>query len=519
MIIVLLLIFGISHIFAAACGDVNGDGNVTIVDALLIAQDYVDLDPANYDPSVADVNNSGTITISDALLVAQYYVNLISELNCGPIETDAPTPTPTPTPTQGTEGLVAFPGAEGYGKIATGGRGGEVYEVTNLNSSGSGSLKDAFSKSGRTIVFRVGGTISGGYSVPDNTTVAGQTAPGDGIEINGTLGIGDNTIVRYIRVRTNVGGDAIARRGGDKIILDHVSTSWSGDEVLSIYHCTNVTIQWCMITEAMSSDHQFGGIWGNNYSTYHHNLFAHNTDRNPRIATGAGYNDLRNNVIYNWKNESVYGGEATGQAWDFCTTNVVANYFKPGPGTPTDPILHTRICSPWNRDGSVYGDWYVAENYLVGHPDVTADNWLGVYPRWFERIYDDRAAIPELKLDSPSTYMPIRQETAEEAYLSVLEHAGCSLPNRDSVDRRIIEEVRNGTYTYGNNGFVTKPSDVGGHPSLQNGTPPADSDHDGMPDAWENANGLNPNNANDRNNTDSIGYTMLENYINSLDSF
>ncbi|MEN8907780.1 MAG: cellulose binding domain-containing protein [Clostridiales bacterium] len=426
------------------------------------------------------------------------------------------------------ESLVAFPGAEGYGKTATGGRGGKVYEVTTLNSSGSGSLGEALGASGaRTVVFRVGGTIKGDFTISnDDITIAGQTAPGDGICINGSLKISaDNVILRYIRVRANANDDTITNdhnNPGRNIIIDHVSASWSGDEVFSIYFNEDVTFQWCMITEACSSDHKFGGIWGNNRGTYHHNLFAHNTDRNPRIASGSGNNDLRNNVIYNWKNFGIYGGEVheVGKPEHTGTsTNVVANYIKPGPGTPTAIEKHSQICSPWSRDGaSDYGDWYVADNYVVGHPDVTADNWKGVFPQYTGSIDNDQAAIPGLKLDNPVEYMPIRQQTAEDAYIDVLKDVGCSLPNYDSVDSRIIEEVRNGTATYGSNGFISTPSEVGGHPSLKNGTAPTDSDHDGMPDSWENKNGLDPNNSNDRNNKDSKGYTMLENYLNSIDS-
>ncbi len=419
---------------------------------------------------------------------------------------------------------IAFPTAEGYGKYTTGGRGGKVIEVTNLNSSGTGSLGAALSASGaRTVVFRVGGTIKGNFTISKgDITVAGQTAPGDGIEINGHLGISaSNVIVRYIRVRANADGDAITNDHNGQmknIILDHVSASWSSDEVFSFYFSDDVTIQWCMITEACSSDHKFGGIWGDNHGTFHHNLFAHNTDRNPRIASGSGYNDVRNNVIYNWKNESLYGGEVhqVGNPDHVgCWTNVVANYYKPGPGTPSNK--ETRICSPWSRQGaSDYGKWYLAGNYLAGHPEVTADNWLGVFPQYTGHITDDRAAIPGLKLDSPSEFMPINQQTAEDAYNDVLEHVGCSFPNRDAVDKRIIEEVRNGTATYGENGFISHPREVGGHPVLQGGSAPTDTDHDGMPDDWETANGLNINDPEDRNGIGEGGFTNLELYLNSL---
>jgi len=416
---------------------------------------------------------------------------------------------------------LAFPGAEGYGKFTTGGRGGKVIEVTNLNSSGTGSLAAAVAESGaRTIVFRVGGTIDADVDINnDNLTIAGQTAPGDGITIKGKLSFNNisNVIVRYIRVRGEVNDDAFGGRYNDNIIIDHVSASWSSDETMSIYHGKNITIQWCMITEAMGGSHAFGGIWGNNHSTYHHNLFAHNIDRNPRIASGAGYNDFRNNVIYNWQYESLHGGEkhqGTDARFQFCSTNVVANYYKPGPGTQAQH--KSRICSPKTRDGAAdYGKWYVAENYLVGDTAVTADNWKGVIPVWWNTIDPDLAAIPGLKLNEPSEFMPINQQTAEKAFHAVLDNSGCSFPNRDVIDLRIIDEVRNGTATYGN-GFVSSPSTVGGWPTLNNGTAPTDTDHDGMPNDWETANGLDSTDAEDRNIVGPDGYTNLEIYLNSL---
>ena len=409
--------------------------------------------------------------------------------------------------------VVAFPGAEGYGKNATGGRGGAVYEVTNLNSSGAGSLAAAVGASGpRTVVFRVGGTIDGDIDIDrDDITIAGQTAPGDGICIKGNLGIGaSNVIIRYIRVRAEASGDAIGSRYERDIILDHVSSSWSSDEVMSLYHGENVTIQYCMITEACSSDHRFGGIWGNQYGTYHHNLIAHNDSRNPRWASGCGYNDYRNNVLYNWGYESCYGAEAR-QSGDrrnppieYSTINMIANYYKPGPATGGG--VRDRIANPSSRASDDKGSWYVAENVVEGYPAVTADNWQGVDGDEY------------IQLDEAWPAMAIEQETPEDAYAAVLDHAGCSFPNRDAVDVRIIEEVRNGTSTYGNNGIITNPSNVGGWPTLQGGTAPVDTDRDGMPDAWEEEREyLNPNDASDRNGDyNEDGYTNLEDYLNGL---
>ena len=422
---------------------------------------------------------------------------------------------------------LAFPGAEGYGKYTVGGRGGKVIEVTNLNASGEGSLRAALEAKGpRIVVFKVSGTIDADLKISnDFITVAGQTAPGDGIAIKGTLGISaNNVIIRYIRVRAKGRGDAISGRYNKNVIIDHVSASWSSDEVFTIYHGENVTIQWCMITEACGGGHKFGGIWGNDHSTYHHNLIAHNISRNPRFASGGGYNDFRNNVIYNWQHQNVYGGEkqqptkASSQheknkTKSHFSANVVANYFKPGPGTQPEHIK--KICSPWSRNGaSDYGDWYIADNVLVGSPEVTADNWKGVFPQ-SDGNPMDLDAIPGLKLDKPSVFMPINQETAEDAYQAVLDHAGCSLPKRDAIDTRIIQEVRTGTATKGDNGYVKSPRIAGGWPELKSLPAPADSDQDGMPDAWEAKVGLDSSDVSDASqDKDGDGYTNIEEYLN-----
>ena len=224
-----------------------------------------------------------------------------------------------------TPSVPAFPGAEGYGAMTRGGRGGKVILVTNLNDTGPGSLRDACETEGpRIVVFTVSGTITLESRLRISNpyiTIAGQTAPGDGICIKKyPLSINaSEVIIRYIRVRlgdeSDADADAISGRYHKNIIIDHVSASWSVDETVSIYHCENVTIQWCMISESMydsghvKGTHGYGGIWGSNYSTYHHNLLAHHSSRNPRFASGCGYNDFRNNVVYNWGYNSAYGGE------------------------------------------------------------------------------------------------------------------------------------------------------------------------------------------------------------------
>ena len=412
--------------------------------------------------------------------------------------------------------LPAFPGAEGYGASTAGGRGGRVLAVTNLDPSGPGSLREACEARGpRIVVFKIAGTIDGDIRIRnDHITIAGQSAPGDGITIKGSVGIdASDVVIRYLRVRTDHEGDALGGRYMKNIILDHVSASWSSDEVLSLYHNENVTIQWCMITEACAREdgsHRFGGIWGNQYGTYHHNLIAHNDSRNPRWASGCGFNDYRNNVLYNWGYESCYGGEAHQKGdrrnppIEFSTVNMIANYYKPGPATRND--VKDCITSPSSRGDGDDGSWYVAANHVDGFPTVTTDNWLGVDGTSFT------------KLAVPWDAMPIHQQSPEDAYLAVLEHAGCSLPSRDSIDLRVTREVRTGSTNHGRSGIISTPDDVGGWPKLQSAEAPQDSDNDGVPDDWEKKYGLDANNADDNSlDPDGDGYTNIEEWLNGTD--
>ncbi|MDD3320567.1 MAG: pectate lyase [Paludibacter sp.] len=415
---------------------------------------------------------------------------------------------------------LAFPTAEGYGKYTVGGRGGVVLEVTNLNDSGEGSLRAALETKGpRTVVFRVSGTITGNFSIKnDSITIAGQTAPGDGICIKGNLSTGaNNIIIRYIRVRfdpSTGANDGMGGRYHKNIIFDHVSVSWSTDETLTLYHNENTTVQWSIIAEACpkgtTNEHRFGGIWGNNYGTWHHNLIAHNASRNPRWASGCGYNDYRNNVIYNWEYASSYGGEARQKGdrrtpkIEHSTINMIANYYKPGPATQSK--VRSCIVAPSTRNEDAdAGQWWVSDNFVEESPEVTANNLLGV-----------TKTSSAYRLNEPWQAMKINQQTAQEAYQYVLDHAGCSLPNRDKVDIDIINDVRTGTAQYGKNGIINNPSDVGGWPELKSIPAPIDTDHDGMPDSWEKANKLDPKNADDRNKIGADGYTMLEKYLNSI---
>ncbi|GAA0880408.1 pectate lyase [Algoriphagus jejuensis] len=439
---------------------------------------------------------------------------------------------------------LAFPTAEGYGKYTVGGRGGKVYEVINLNDSGTGSLREAVEAEGpRTVVFRVSGTIKLESDLRIKNpyiTIAGQTAPGDGITLRAypLMIDADEVIIRYIRVRlgSESGGetDAISSRYTTNLILDHISASWSIDETMSIYHGKNVTVQWCVVSESLynsnhvKGNHGFGGIWGSNYSTYHHNLIASHSNRNPRFASGGGNIDYRNNVVFNWGYESTYGGEVNqlGNAkFNFTNINMVANYYKTGPATEPGQISQ-RLAAPWSRNKAEdYGKWYVAGNVLEGNQRISGDNWLGMHPQ------DGSEYLEGLKLDKPWPSMEIHQQTAEEAFTAVLANAGAVFPKRDAVDLRIIEEVRKGIASYEGatykkdhkvadqskkSGIIDSQEDVGGWPVLQSSSAPVDSDHDGMPDDWEKRNGLNPNKSSDRNTLAKDGYTMLEKYLNSL---
>jgi hypothetical protein len=277
-----------------------------------------------------------------------------------------------------------------------------------------------------------------------------------------------------------------------------------------VYMNENVTIQWCMITEACPKDggdsHRFGGIWGNNYCTMHHILIAHNASRNPRWASGCGFNDYRNNVLYNWGYQSCYGGEKsqTSSDFGFTTINMVANYYKAGPATNAD--VRRRIAEPSARSSDDKGSWYVADNYVDGYPAVTADNLQGIDGNNY------------IKLNAPWPAMSINQQTPKDAYQAVLAHAGCSLPNRDAVDSRIIQEVSTGTATKDNDGIIDSPSDVGGWPELRSTAAPPDSDGDGMPDAWESKFGFDPKELSDNTqDKDGDGYTNLEEYLNGTD--
>ncbi len=451
---------------------------------------------------------------------------------------------------------LAFPTAEGGGRFATGGRGGTVYEVTNLNDAGAGSLRDAVSQPNRTVVFKVSGTIvllSRLVLRQNNITIAGQTAPGDGICLSGnTLNIqASNIIIRYIRSRLGdafpVEDDAMNCWSGNfqNIIIDHCSMSWSIDETGTFYDIKNFTLQWCILSESLfnsvhnKGQHGYAGIWGGENASFHHNLLAHHTSRAPRF-NGNRYTvinfrdtvDFRNNVIYNWGNiNSGYGGEGG-------CYNMVNNYYKAGPATPgslttsSTSNKRNRIFNYtsfyYNGTDTVFGGkFYVNGNYVNGYGDVTADNWAKGIQK--DSYVNAAILMAAAKQNTPFPTSPVQTQTADAAFLSVLDSAGAILPCRDTVDRRIVRETRTGTATFegATYGFVTgtgisHPSgiidgtaNVGGVPTYNSRPAPLDSDADGIPDSWEIGRGLNPNNAADRNGLIN-GYTNLEIYLNSI---
>lgn len=446
---------------------------------------------------------------------------------CGGGEEPVVTPAQTP----------AFPGAEGGGKYTTGGRGGVVLHVTNLNDDPNdvGSLRHAVNIAGtRTIVFDVSGTInlkSPLNIVSGSLTIAGQTAPGDGICIAGyPVEIKcSNVIVRFLRFRmgdqNKVEGDALTVKGRKNVIIDHCSFSWSTDECVSCYGNTNFTLQYCFITESLrrsvhvKGNHGYGGIWGGTNATFHHNLLAHHDSRNPRFDhsyvnnTCFGPLDYVNNVVYNWGGNSSYGGEGVEYARQI---NMVANYYKPGPATSKktrllDPTVKCSYCSQLGT--LIPGQFYLKGNYMYGSETVTKDNWQG------STIKTDNVKAKTRWTDGLT--LLTTEQTPEQAFETVLAKAGCSL-RRDAIDTRIADEVRNGTASCkGSNGstggLIDSPKDAGGYVEYASTQASKDTDRDGMPDEWETAHGLDSRTASDgKATTLQAPYTNLEVYLNSL---
>lgn len=427
---------------------------------------------------------------------------------------------------------IAFPGAEGFGKYASGGRGGKVFYVTNLDDDGEGSLRWAIKKKGpKTILFKVSGTIQLASPLDinrDSVTIAGQSAPGDGICIAGApvKVKGNNIILRYLRFRlgdiNHFEEDALTIRDTKNVIVDHCSASWSTDETLSAYGNEDFTLQWCMITESLyksehkKGEHGYGGIWGGKNASFHHNLLAHHDSRNPRfdhpgVTDIAGVVDFRNNVIYNWGQNLSYGGETR-------TINLIGNYYKPGPALRKGKDKY--FFNPMNqttkgKDPQGYGKFFVAGNILEGNTDINRDNKTGIKPQ-------NPVELSEILVSTPYPDGGVTTQPAALAYGEVLKQVGASL-HRDAVDTRIITEVTKGTAQYGRTygggkkGIIDSQSEVGGWPELKSLPAPTDTDGDGMPDEWEVANGLNPNDKKDGNAaTLQAPFTNLEVYLNSL---
>ncbi|SMD27540.1 pectate lyase family protein [Kibdelosporangium aridum] len=386
----------------------------------------------------------------------------------------------------------AFPGAVGFGAQATGGRGGQVYQVTNLNDSGSGSLRDAVSTGPRIVVFDVGGYIElkSPLSIKSNITVAGQTAPGEGIATRGyqvSTSSATNVVIRYIRFRhgltPNQNRDGVTINEGRDQIFDHVSVSWGRDENFSINNSTGITVQNSIIAEGLDP-HSCGGLVQSDGVTIYRSLYAHNKTRNPKVK---GRNQFVSNLVYNWGSDAYIEGDSAGRS----DANVVDNYFVKGPSTGSG--------SPFTR-GNLNFHIYAAGNYHDGNKNKVLDG-----------VPVTREELGNVVVEQdPFPYPVVPSMPAAEAYRTVLAQAGASL-RRDSIDRRITADVVSQS-----GAIITDPASVGGFGSLAGGTAPTDTDRDGMPDAWERANGLNPGNAGDGDDIGTDGYSNVERYLNSL---
>ena len=462
------------------------------------------------------------------------------------------------------EKTPAFPGAEGFGRYVTGGRGGNVYHVTSLADDGSeGTLRWALGKSGvKTIVFDVSGTIHLQSSLDisiGNVTIAGQTAPGDGICVaDYPVSIkANNVIVRYMRFR--LGNKNVLANGADgwdgfggfdqqDWIIDHCSVSWSIDECLSVLGNKNTTVQWCLVAQSLVNSghskgaHGYGGNWGGSGASFHHNLIAHHGSRTPRLGPRPTTQldermDMRNNVIYNFGGNGCYGGEGM-------NVNIVNNYYKPGPGSPTDKKGY-RIAGIGIRTNKyvntypayapalhLWGKYYVTGNYNSKYTQLNQDNWTYGILNQIDASGCDGTFTQEtkdsIKLAEPIDYILTTTHSAADAYDRVLDFAGASL-HRDSFDELMVSDTRNGKATYTGSGlskgFVNsqddnKPADADASwsawPTLASKEAPKDTDGDGMPDEWELANALDPTNPNDGKTIGADGYSNLENYLNSL---
>ena len=411
--------------------------------------------------------------------------------------------------------IVAFPGAEGFGATAIGGRGGRVLKVTNLNSSGAGSLQAACEAEGpRIVVFEVAGVIRGDLKIRHPyITIAGQTAPSPGITIEGRLlsrpepsrRIHD-IIVRFIRIRppTTKGhdGDCVQLPNTERVILDHLSLSWANDEIIDICHSSEVTVQWCTIEESDMGGHDkgvahnFGLISAYPHSgniSIHHNLFAHHSRRSPSLSpyVPGKPGDFRNNVVYNFRDGFTHDGHVPR-----ASINIVNNYYKRGP--------NSFVIRPFEFQES--GKYYVRGNYIHGFEEIGDPRHVDtILPFWV------RVINKGLILEVPARVAPVRTHTAIEAFQVVTEQAGC-FP-RDVVTRRTIQELFEGTGKWGRNAEAHL-SDKWYMAGLVHENIPMDSDGDGIPDYWEEIHGLNKYDSSDAQIIMTSGYTAIETYIN-----
>ncbi|MFO1450857.1 MAG: hypothetical protein U1F61_22050 [Opitutaceae bacterium] len=461
--------------------------------------------------------------------------------------------------------IPAFPGAEGGGMYSFGGRGGKVWVVTSLEDSGPGTLREALEAGGpRIVIFNVAGIITLKDRIrirAPYVTLAGSTAPGDGVCIAGnTVELETHDVViRHLRFRrgaTWVGdrNDSIGGNPIGNIMIDHVSASWGLDENMSMYRhmyqpptggpelklpTVNITIQNSIFSEALNTyHHAFGSTIGGLNSTFHRNLWASNSGRNPSVGMYGDFTFV-NNVLFNWVHRSIDGGDHRS------LFNIYNNYLKPGPATPKNEPIAWRLLKPESERSKTvvdhFGRAYVAGNVVEGNERVTRDNWDGgVQP-------DSKAPVstvlPSIKVDRPFAHAPLTVLDAKKAYDYVLANAGATLPVRDAVDQRVIESVRTGQVSVkpgsgvtqesravGYNersladitdriekGIITHPSQVGGYPEYR-GTPYVDTDRDGLPDAWEKTHGLDPQNPADAGaDRNGDGYTNIEDFINGRD--
>jgi pectate lyase len=433
--------------------------------------------------------------------------------------------------------VAAFPGAEGAGMYTTGGRGGECYFVTSAEDTLSGNKKTregtlrwCLKQPGpKIILFKTAGIIrlKNILEIPENTTIAGQSAPGGGICIadHSVRVKGDNVIVRYMRFRmgdlAKTQDDSFSGTRNKNVIIDHCSMSWSTDECASFYDNENFTMQWCILSESLrqsvheKGSHGYGAIWGGKKASFHHNLLARHDSRNPRFC-GSRYSnlpdlewvDFRNNVIFAWGANSGYAGE--GGRYNF-----INNYYKSGgASTCKNRIFQPNADIGANRQpAGIWGTFYLSGNFVAGYPDVTANNRLGFHPNPASKNID------ELLSETPFPAAFVTTQSAEDAYRLVLGSAGAS-KKRDNTDKRIVKETEKGlppTLVAGvknNTGFINSQSEVGGWDeyTCENAPLPEDNDRDGIPDAWlkkhfpgKKASGYNEQ-----------GYTYLEVYLNGL---